>query len=112
MKLDLQVAFRGLSRSDALEADIRTHAEKLERFYDRIMSCRVTVELASGHRQQGKLYSVHIDLKVPGEEIASTRHHENEDAYVATRDAFDAVRRGLEDHASKRRGQTKLHQPL
>ena len=31
MKLPLQITFRGLERSDALEADIREKAEKLDR---------------------------------------------------------------------------------
>lgn len=112
MKLPLQVAFRDMPTSEAVEADIRTRAAKLDKFCDHIISCRVTVEVPARHRRQGKLYSVHIDVKVPGGEISSTRHHENEDVYVAIRDAFDAVKRQLEDYVRKQRGQTKLHEPL
>lgn len=111
MKLELQVAFRGMPRSEAVEADIRKHAEKLESVCEQIISCRATVEMPANHKHQGKLYSVHLDVKVPGEEIASTRHHEHEDAYVAVRDAFDAVKRRLEDYVRRIRGQTKLHEP-
>jgi ribosomal subunit interface protein len=109
MKLALQVAFRDMPRSDAVEAAIRKHAEKLDEFCEHIMSCRVTVEEVSRHKHQGKLHAVHIDLKVPGEEIASTRHHEHEDVYVALRDAFDAVKRRLEDYVRRQRGQVKPH---
>jgi ribosomal subunit interface protein len=112
MKLALQVTFRDMPRSEAVEAEIRRRAEKLEAFCDRIMSCRVTVETPGGHKHQGKLHSVHIDLKVPGEEIASTRRQEHEDVYVAIRDAFDAVRRRLEDYVRRSRGEVKLHEPL
>ncbi len=112
MKLALQVTFRDMPHSDAIEAEIRRRVEKLEAFCDRIMSCRVTVETPGGHKHQGKLFAVHVDLKVPGEEIASTRRHENEDIYVAIRDAFDAVRRRLEDHVRRIRGQTKQHELL
>ena len=112
MKLPLQVAFRDVPKSDAVEADIRQHAAKLEAFCDHIMSCRVTVREPGRHKTQGKLYSVHIDLKVPGEEIASTHHHEHEDVHVAVRDAFDAVKRRLEDYVRRQRGQTKPHEPL
>ena len=48
MKLELQVTFRDMERSDAVEAEIRRRVEKLEEFFDRIMSCRVTVE-TPGH---------------------------------------------------------------
>ena len=76
------------------------------------MSCRVTVKSPGRHKQQGKHYAVHVDLKVVGGEIASTRHHEHEDVHVALRDAFDAVKRRLEDHVRRQRGQTKPHQTL
>lgn len=112
MKIALQVTFRDMPRSDAVEAEIRRRAAKLEDFCARIMSCRVTVETPAAHKHQGKLFSVHVDVKVPGEEIASTRRHEHEDVYVAIRDAFDAVRRRLEDYVRRSRGETKRHEPL
>lgn len=100
MKHELQIVFRDMPRSEAAEADIRKHVEKLELLCDRILDCRVTLETSAGHKHQGKLYSAHIDLKIPGAEIASTRQ-ENEDVYVAIRDAFDAAKRRLHDHLSK-----------
>ena len=112
MRVALQVTFRDMPHSEAVEAEIRRRAEKLEEFCDRIMSCRVTVETPAAHKHQGRLFSVHVDLKVPGEEIASTRRHEHEDVYIAVRDAFDAVRRRLEDYVRRSRGDTKRHEPL
>lgn len=112
MKLALQVTFRDMPRSEAVEAEIQRRVAKLEDFCDRIMSCRVTVETPGGHKHQGKLHSVHIDLKVPGGEIASTRRQEHEDVYVAIRDAFDSVRRRLEDYLRRQRGDVKQHEPL
>jgi ribosomal subunit interface protein len=112
MKIALQVVFRDIPKSEAVEAAVRKHAAKLDEFCDHIMSCRVTVEEPARHKHQGKLYSVHIDVKLVGKEISATRHHEHEDVYVAIRDAFDAVKRQIEDHVRKERGQTKLHEPL
>jgi ribosomal subunit interface protein len=108
----LQVTFRDMPRSEAVEAEIRRRAAKLEEFCDRIMSCRVTVEVPAAHKHQGKMFAVHVDVKVPGEEIASTRGHGREDVYVAIRDAFDAVRRRVEDYARRSRGETKRHEPI
>lgn len=112
MRLAPQITFRDMPRSEAVEAEIRRRVEKLEDFCDRIMSCRVTVETPGAHRQQGKAYAIHVDLKLPGEEIASTRRHEHEDVYVAIRDAFDAVRRRLEDTVRRQRGEIKQHELL
>lgn len=103
MKLEPQVVFRDMPRSEAAEADIRKHMQKLELLCDRIVSCRVTVETAAAHKHQGKQYAAHIDLKIPGVEIASTRRHESEDLYVAIHEAFDAIRRRLQDHVGKQR---------
>ena len=43
MELPLQITFRHMDTSDAVAA-VRERAEELERFFDRIMSCRVVVE--------------------------------------------------------------------
>ncbi|TNF39031.1 MAG: ribosome-associated translation inhibitor RaiA, partial [Gammaproteobacteria bacterium] len=73
MQQPLQITFRDIPYSDALEADIREKAAKLDQFYDHIMSCRVVVELPHGHHHKGKLYHVTIDITVPGEELVVNR---------------------------------------
>lgn len=108
MRIPLQITFRNIAYSAPIETNINEKAAKLDRFYDRIMSCRVVVEESQRRRHQGKLYSVRIDITVPGKELAVTRE-ENEDAYVAVRDAFDAAVRKLEEHARRRHGDVKSH---
>jgi ribosomal subunit interface protein len=114
MKLPLQITFRGLESSGALEADIREKADKLDRFSPDIMGCRVVVEARNKHHQNGNLYHVRVDLTVPGQEIVTSPerapHHSHTDAYVAIRDAFDDVRRRLEDYERRRRQQVKAHE--
>ncbi len=111
----IQVVFRNLDASAAIEAAVRERAEKLDRYYDRIMGIRVAVESPHKHQRRGKLYSVRIDVTVPDGELAVSRSpaadHSHEDIYVAIRDAFDAMRRRLEDYARIRRGQVKRHAP-
>ena len=115
MQVPLQISFRNMVSSPALEADIREKAGKLEEFYDGIISARVVVETPHRRHRQGKLFHVRIDLRVPGREMAVSRepagHHEYEDVYVAIRDAFDAARRQLEDYAREVRGGVKVHEP-
>ena len=113
MQLPLQITFRHMDPSDAVAARIQERAAELERFFDRIISCRVVVECRHPRRQQGNLFRVRVDLKVPGNEIVVGRdpaaHHAHEDVHVAIRDAFDAARRLLEDHVRQGRGDVKLH---
>ena len=108
----LQITFRNIDASPAVEAKIRERARELEQFFDRIVSCRVVIE-APHRRRHGDLYHIRVDLKVPGHEIVVKRdppeHHAHEDIYVAIRDSFDAVRRQLEDHVRRQRGDVKAH---
>jgi cold shock CspA family protein len=116
MRLPLQIAFHNLPPSDEVEAKIRDEAERLDEFYDPIMSCRVVVDVPHRHHEEGNLYVVRIDLKVPGGEIVVKRdpaeHAEYRDLDLALRDAFDEARRQLEDRARIERGQVKAHEPL
>lgn len=108
MEIPVQISLHGIPHSDALRDSIAAEARKLDRYYSHIISCRVTLELAGRHKQNGRQFSVHIDLKVPGREIAVTHQHD-EDVLVALRDAFDATRRMLEDYVRVRRGDVKRH---
>jgi ribosomal subunit interface protein len=103
MKQPLQVRFNGLEPSEAVEAAAHTKAEKLDRFHPGIMSCRVTIELAHKHQQQGRPFAVRIDVTVPDRELTVDRV-QDEDVYVALRDAFDDMTRQLEDSLRRIRG--------
>ncbi len=113
MKLPLQISFKDIGPSPAIEAAIRERAVKLDRFFGRIIGCRVVVEAPHRRQHKGKLYGIRIDMTVPGGEIAVTRagrkDHAHEDVYVAIRDAFDAAVRMLEDHDRKVTGRVKSH---
>ncbi|HUL46672.1 MAG TPA: HPF/RaiA family ribosome-associated protein [Steroidobacteraceae bacterium] len=113
MIIPLQITFRHMDPSAALEARIRELAARLDRFSEHILRCRVVVEPLSHHSHQGALHDIRIDITLPDEEIA-IRHahfgnHSHEDPYVALRDAFRAARRRLEDYERKRRLDIKSH---
>lgn len=106
MQLPLQVTFRQMDASPALERRVRELAMRLEKFSEQIMRCHVIVE-APHHQQQGGLFQVRMDITVPDSEIAVGRshslHHSHEDVYVALRDVFRAARRKLENYERARR---------
>ena len=114
MQQPLQITFRDIPRSEALEADIREKAAKLDQFYEKVMACHVMVEAPHSHHHKGNLYHIRIDLTVPGDKLVVKRgpkeHHAHEDPYVAVRDAFNAAQRQLQDYARKQRGKVKSHE--
>ncbi len=139
MEVPLKITFRDMAPSPAIETNIREKAAKLEELYDRLMSCHVIVEAPHRHHHKGKAYQVRIHLTVPGSELVINRapkrldapktarmeelekplveshepgkHAAHEDVYVAIRDAFNAAGRKLQDHARRRRGKVKVHEP-
>jgi ribosome-associated translation inhibitor RaiA len=108
MKLPVHIQFHDMAPSEALEAKAREYALKLDTLAPDIMSCRVTVDLLQKHKTQGRPVGVRIDLSLPGHELVVTRV-QHEDAYVALRDAFDGMKRQVQDVVRKRQGQVKYH---
>lgn len=111
--IPLQITFRDLEKSEALEARIRDQVDKLGQFYSGIHSCRVTVEKLHKHQSQGQHFQVRIDIKTTDHERVAGRdpdqNQAHSDVYVAVRDAFKAMRRQLEDQVHKQQGQVKHH---
>ena len=113
MEQPIQLTFRGIVPTEAIEQAIRERIEKLERFFDKIESCRVAVEAPHRHHRRGNVYRVRIRLGVPGEEIVVSReppeHKQHEDLYLAINEAVKEARRQLEDYVRRRRGMVKRH---
>ncbi len=107
MTFPIEILFRNMTHSDFIWNDVWDHTEKLQRFFDRIMSCRVTISAPHHHRRNGNVYVVQIDLRLPGEDLNITNEHKynpaHKDVYVAIRDAFEAAKRKLEDLTRKKR---------
>ena len=106
----VQVVFHGVERSGAVEEHVRDMVAKLERLHPQVTGCRVTIGLPHQHQRQGKLFDVHVELGVPGKELVVNRALGQEDMYAALRDAFDAAKRQLDDHARAQRGEVKHRQ--
>lgn len=113
MQVPLQVTFRNMEHSEKIEEDVRQHAAKLDEFSDRITSCRVVIEAPHRHHHKGNLYHVRLLVSVPRRELVVDREpdadHAHEDAHVTIRDAFDAMRRQLEDDVRELRNDVKVH---
>ena len=109
MDKPLDIRFRNMEPSEALETKIRGRVAKLEQLYPRISSCRVVVEKQHRSHQKGNMFDIHIVVHMPGREIAVSRDHgvnpAHEDVYVAVRDAFDAAKRQMEHMFHGQRGE-------
>ena len=115
MQTQPRISFDDLPVDEAVRQTALEHVARLERTYDRITGCHVVIAQPHRHHREGRLYSVRVDVVVPGTEIVVHRNHPadhaHEDVYVALRDSFDAARRRLEDHVRHVRGAVKQHLP-
>jgi len=108
MKQAPDIRFIGMEPSDALEAAALEKASKLDQLCPQLMACHVVIELPHRHRSQGRQFAVRVDATVPGRTLTVSRI-EHEDVYVALRDAFDGMRRQLEDAMGRQ--QEMVRQP-
>lgn len=113
MDLPLEITFRNTDRSRAVENVVRQRAEALARLHDRLMSCRVVIEMVGRHQRKGRVFRARVDLKLPRNVIsvgrASKANPGHTDVNLAVRDAFDAAARRLQDFTRRRRGDVKVH---
>jgi ribosome-associated translation inhibitor RaiA len=115
MLLPGEVKFRHMPSSETIEASVREHAAKLDRFHPHLTSCRVMIEALHAGHHDGTAFHVRIDVTVPDHELVATSEsppqRSHEDVHVAVREAFDAIRRELQHDAQLRRGDVKAHEP-
>lgn len=114
MDVPPEIAFRNVEPTDDLKAKILAGIDKLEKVYDRLVSCRVMVEETNPGRQTGKMHHIRLDIGVPGHEVVINRNSpENpatEDLTTAINEAFDKAWRQLRELKKQQRGEVKAQE--
>lgn len=115
MDTPLRITFKDMASSEFLERLIRERADRLERFHDHIIDCRVVIEVPHRSPDSGKTpIGISIEVHVPGKrtivakDAEERREMKNDHTAVVNR-AFDAVERQLADQANVRGGEVKAH---
>lgn len=108
MQTPLQITFRNIETSEAVENRIRERAGRLERFSNDIIGCRAVVEVPHRSPGSGKhALALGLEVDVPGKTlVAKGEAAPSETRDLAGRmigDVFDAMLRQLEDYHQIRR---------
>jgi cold shock CspA family protein len=114
MRLPLEITYRNVPKSDKLERLVFRNAQKLDRFCDHVMACRIAIEKPHEHQKSGNAYRVRIDLTVPpGHELVVKREPGegslHDDLSTVVRNAFAAAQRQLKKLVEQQRGHIKRH---
>lgn len=118
MQTPLQITFKDMDSSPALEEIIRRRAEALDAIYPRLTSCHVFVKVPHRKSETAKVpLSVTVQVDVPGRGLVvgkdeEERREAKEDQTAALNRAFDAVERQLEKLADKQQGEVKASEAL
>ncbi|MBS0234899.1 MAG: HPF/RaiA family ribosome-associated protein [Proteobacteria bacterium] len=108
MQRPLQITFRGMDSSLALEALIRERVRRLENLYPRLIGCRVVVEVPHRSPETAKVpIAISVEADVPGRgpiigKDEEERREAKEDHTAALNNAFEAVERQLDKIADVR----------
>jgi ribosomal subunit interface protein len=114
MAIPIQITFRSVDPSPAVEDYVRRRAAKLETFSNRITRCHVTIEALSGRHDHSQPYRVRVELKMPGAELVVGDHSKTrpvtQDVYAVIDDTFDDAGRVVQEHVQRTRRDTKTHE--
>jgi cold shock CspA family protein len=114
MQIPIQISFHGVPRSPEIESIIMDRAAGLEKYHGRLTGCHVIVTSDRTRAGDGRLYSVRVDLVVPGGEVIAARRHRMHphvhQLEAAIDQAFHVARRRLEDFVRRIRGSVKQHE--
>jgi len=109
MQRPLQITYKGLDRSDALDALITRRVASLEALHARLIGCRVVVEVPHRGAESGKVaIAVSVEVDIAGRpaligKAQEERREAKEDQTAAFNAAFNAVERQVERIAEQRR---------
>lgn len=132
MSLLVETTYRDIPRSDAVDTLVQKEISTLERFFNRIISCRTLIEKPYEHHVRGAPFRIRIELGVPGKKLIvnhtptvrddafwdeETRRltkisevdAEHKHLRLALHDAFHKACRRLQDYARRKSGAVKTH---
>ena len=115
LQVPLEIAFHHLEPSDWAEREIRARVADLEKVYDRLVSCRVRVELRAKTSNGSRPPVVRIELGIPNRTDLVVTHepehlwrkYKHPDLHKAINEAFRIAERQLRDLKELREGKTK-----
>ncbi len=114
MQVPAEITFKNYEPSELVRAEIAKQTGKLEKFSNRLTSCRVILQAPQTRHRKGEPFKLNLEVAMPQhKDIIVTRSHgdvsEHEHVLVAIRDAFDAAGRQIEDAMRDLRDETKVH---
>jgi ribosome-associated translation inhibitor RaiA len=112
MKMPINIAFKDVPKSDAIQRLIMTKIAGLEKECNYITSCRVSLEKTQKHHKTGNPIQICIDLHIPqGHNIVVKESynsmHGKDVVSAMIRNAFEKARRKIRKVVERQHGESK-----
>lgn len=115
MQIPVEIAFHNIQHSDWAEEAIREKIARLEKLFDRLVTCRVRVEKRASNANNSIPPVVRIEIAVPGHKDIVVSHEpehlqqkfSDPDMRIAINEAFRIAERQLLDFKEQLKGKTK-----
>jgi ribosomal subunit interface protein len=116
MQIPVEIAFHNIQHSDWAEQAIREKIARLEKLFDRLVTCRVRVEKRANNAHSNSIPPVvRIEIGVPGHKDLIVSHEpehlqqkfSDPDMRIAINEAFRIAERQLLDFKEQLKGKTK-----
>jgi ribosome-associated translation inhibitor RaiA len=96
----LQINFRSIAPSPAVQYYIERHFKKIYKNYHKIQTCKVTIDVTKKQVGKIKSFTIIIDITIPGKELITKKLNNN--LYIAIRDGFCAAEKLLDKHCKRK----------
>lgn len=109
MRVPLDIAYTNLAPSETIETNVQARVEKLQKLFDRLLSCRVVVNASQRHRPS-HMFGIRVEMAVPGEYLVVERQPglsketRETDFHAVLNAAFAAAERRLKAYKARLRG--------
>lgn len=107
-----EISFRNFEPSPFVRGLIEKEIDKLEQYYDGIITVRVVLSQPHRSQESGRQFDVRIQISVPGDALvvdhSPGRDEDHEDPARTVRQAFAAAQRLLRDRVETLQDRVKV----
>lgn len=115
MQIEPIISYQNLDHSPVVEDLVREHIEALEKRYDWIIGCKVTLYAGQKKKRHGRVLGVKLNLRLPGPDLSISREvaqgSAQDDLMLAVNRAFNAAGKATKKRKEMMGGIEVKHHP-
>ena len=115
MQIEPIISYQNLDHSPVVEDLVRERIMALEKRYDRIIGCEVTLYASQKRKRHGRVLGVTLNLRLPGPDLSISREvaqgSAQEDLMLAVNRVFSAVDKTIKKRKKMMGGIEVKHHP-